>query len=388
VPKPKLRALFVIAVLLLAGCGGKASWNPLDWFGGSSGPQPAPLPPLSGAQTVRVLWSANVGEAGSFAFSPALNGDDVYAAGRGGTVARLDAASGATRWRVTLDAALSGGVGTDGSIVVVASEEGEVFALNAQDGALRWKARVSSEVLAAPVVGEGLALVRSADSRVFAFDTADGKRRWVYQRAASALVVRSPAGVTLVPGLALAGFSGGKIVALALSNGAARWEGTVSLPRGATELERVADVVGEPAVLGREVCAAAYQGKVTCFDMRSGNPIWSRGLSSVTGVRLDARSAYVSDDQGAVHALERFSGRSLWKQDRLAHRRLSLPYAVESAVAVGDFEGYVHFLDRESGAFVARIATDGGAILAAPIRLSRGGFLVQTRNGGLFALSL
>jgi outer membrane protein assembly factor BamB len=107
----------------------------------------------------------------------------------------------------------------------------------------------------------------------------------------------------------------------------------------------------------------------------------------VTGVSLDARNAYVSDEQGALHALDRFTGRSLWKQDKLAHRQLSLPYPAQAAIAVGDLEGYVHFLARDTGAFVARIATDGGAVRAAPIRLPNG-FLVQTRNGGLFALAL
>ena len=378
--------LAVPGAMILGGCSG-VSYNPLDWFGGSSGPTPAPLVPISGGQTVRVLWSNSVGDADRFVFSPVLVGDDVYAASRDGSVVRLDAASGATRWSVSLESRLSGGVGSDGATVVVANEEGEVFALDAKDGAVRWRARVSSEVLAAPSVGDGLAIVRSGDSRVFAFDTADGKRRWVYQRAATALVVRSPAGVTLFRGLALAGFSGGKLVAISTSNGGVRWEASVSLPRGATELERVADVVGDPVVLGQAVCAAAYQGRVTCFDIRSGNPMWSRKVSSVTGVSLDARHAYVSDDQGAVHALDRFSGRSVWKQDRLAHRQLSLPYPTGSAVAVGDLEGYVHFLARDSGAFVARIATDGGAVRAAPIRLPNG-FLVQTRNGGLIALSL
>jgi outer membrane protein assembly factor BamB len=375
-----------LVVLILGGCS-NFSLNPVDWFATSSGPTPAPLPPLSGGQTVRVLWSNNVGDAGQFVFSPVLVGDDVYAASRSGSVVRLDATSGATRWSVSLDTRISGGVGSDGATVVVANEEGEVFALDAKDGTVRWRARVSSEVLAAPAVGDGLAIVRSADSRVFAFSAADGKRRWVYQRAPAALVVRSPAGVTLLRGLALAGFAGGKLVAISTSNGGVRWEASVSLPHGSTELERVTDVVGNPAVLGPAVCAAAFQGRVSCFEIRSGNPIWSRKVSSVTGVSLDARHAYVSDDQGAVHALDRFSGRSVWKQDRLAHRQLSLPYPAGSAIAVGDFEGYVHFLARDSGAFVARIATDGGAVRAAPIRLPNG-FLVQTHNGGLIALSL
>jgi outer membrane protein assembly factor BamB len=139
---------------------------------------------------------------------------------------------------------------------------------------------------------------------------------------------------------------------------------------------------------GREVCAAAYQGRVACFDEATGRQTWSRELSSLTGVGLDARFAFVSDDRGAVNALDRTNGRTVWKQDKLFLRQLSAPLPAGNAVVVGDFEGQVHFLARDSGAFVARYATSGGAVRAAPVSLPGGGVLVQTQNGGLFALAL
>ena len=379
-----LAAAPLVAILLQA-CSG-SSMNPVDWFsGGPTGPLPAALPVLSNPQTVKLLWSANIGAAEAFVFSPALAADGAYVASRSGGVARLDAATGQTRWRVTLGSRLSAGVGSDGAFVVVATEEGEVLVLDALDGALRWRARVSSEVLAAPKLGEGLVLVRSADSRIFAFGAEDGKRRWVYQRPAASLTVRSPVGMTMHQGSAYAGFSGGKLVAIALRNGVMRWESTVALPKGSTELERVTDIVGEPVAQGREVCTAAYQGRVACYDAQNGNQLWAREMSTLTGVAFDARYAFISDDKGAVHALDRSNGRSIWKQDRLAYRQLSQPLPLGTEVALGDLQGYVHFLARESGAFIARIATDGSAVRAAPQRLAEG-FLVQTQNGGLYAL--
>jgi outer membrane protein assembly factor BamB len=272
-------------------------------------------------------------------------------------------------------------------LVVLASDEGEVIALEAQNGAARWRTRVSSEVLAQPAVAGGMVVVRSADSRIFAFAASDGKRRWVYQRAAAPLAVRTPAGVTLHEGLAFAGFSAGKLVALTLASGGLRWEVTVALPKGSTELERVTDVVGNPAAQRREVCVAAFQGRVACYEWQSGSQQWTRDISSLTGVSMDAGFAFVSDDRGAVQAFDRSNGRSVWKQDRLAYRQLSLPQPVGNEIAVGDLEGYVHFLSRDTGAFVARVATDGSAVRAAPLAIA-GGVLVQTRNGGLFAISL
>src|SRR5262249_17978314 len=287
----------------------------------------------------------------------------------------------------TLERKLSAGVGASERTAVVATEEGEVFALEAADGKQRWRARVSSEVLAPPTIGNGLVLVRSVDNRIFAFGEEDGQRRWVYQRAPASLIVRSPSGITIVGETAYAGFSGGKLAAIALANGGVRWESTVAVPKGATELERVTDVVGEPVVQGREVCAAAYQGRVACFDMASGRQVWTRELSSLTGVAVDARYAFVSDDRGSVHELDRTNGRSVWKQDKLAYRQLSVPAPVGNVVAVGDLEGYVHFLARESGAFVARYSSGGGPVRAAPLAFASS-VLIQTQDGTLVALAL
>jgi len=375
------------AAFVLASCSSMPSLNPFDWFSAPAGPKPAELPPLSNPPSVRVLWSTKIGGADAFFFSPVVADDAVFAAARDGTVARLDAATGQVQWRISVGKRLSAGVGGDASLVVVATEEGEVFALEAKDGKVRWRARASSEVLAPPAVADDLVLVRSADSRIFAFGVVDGKRRWVFQRAAAPLIVRSPAGVTIHDKLAYAGFSGGKLVAIALSNGAMRWEATVAVPKGATELERVADIMGSPVAQGREVCAAAYQGRVACYDAQSGTQQWARDMSTLTGVSVDARYAFVSDDRGGVHALDRSNGRSVWKQDKLAHRRLSLPLPQGNEVVVGDLQGFVHFLSRDGGSFVARAATDGSAVLAPPLRLPNG-LLMQTRNGGLYALSL
>ena len=364
-----------MAGIVLAGCAG------------SSGPKPADPPRIENLKRVRTLWSASVGGGQRFAFQPALAAGSVYAAARDGTVVRLDENTGETRWRAALDLRLSGGVGADERTVAVASEEGEVVALDAQTGAVRWRARVSSEVLAAPAIGGALVLVRSIDNRVFAFGADDGKRRWVYQRAPSSLLIRVPAGVTVAGGVAFAGFPGGKLAALALENGAVRWEATVAAPKGSTELERVTDVIGNPAAEGREVCAAAYRSRLACYDAATGRQIWGRDLTSLSGVSLDARYAFVADDRGAVHAFDRGNGQSVWKQDKLAYRQLSTPLAGGEAVAVGDFEGYVHFLARDTGAFIARGETGRGAVRAAPVRLGAG-LLVQTEDGGLFALSL
>jgi len=380
---------WLIAVALLVffmGCSSTPSLNPLDWWSGNSAPKLAELPAVKGSATLRLLWQAKMGTAGGVVFSPAVVAGSIYAADRAGNIARYDQSSGHQNWLVNVGRVLSGGVGADSSTAVVGTADGEVIAVDSENGSLRWRVRVSSEVLAAPVIAGDIVLVRSADSRIFALDAKDGRRRWVYQRSASTLAVRSPAGLVVSRGNVYSGFSGGKLVAMSLSTGGVRWEATVSLPRGSNDLDRVTDVVGLPWVLDREICAVAFQGRVACFDITNGNPIWGRDMSSVSGLAADARYLFVSDDGGAIHALDRANGTSIWKQDKLLRRSLTAPLSLGNHIIVADIQGFIHLVSRDSGEFEERISTDGSAVTAAPILIDKG-FLVQTRAGGLFVFT-
>ena len=131
----------------------------------------------------------------------------------------------------------------------------------------------------------------------------------------------------------------------------------------------------------------AFQGRVACFDIAQGNLLWSRELSSDKGMSLLGKYLYVTDASGAVSALDKSSGSSLWKNDQLTMRRVSTPYVLGNYVAVGDYEGYLHVLSRDDGSLVARLKTNGGGILTAPVELD-GGLLAQTGNGGLYSVAI
>ena len=375
------------AAVTLSGCS-SLSLDALNPFGSKPDPKtlPAPLVTLdSKAVATKVLWNASVGSAGSFVFSPAIAGDAVFAAAADGTLVRLE--NGRQVWRINAGVKLSGGVASDGKLVVVGTDKGDVLAFKAESGAAAWQAKVGSEVLSAPLITEGLVAVRSGDARIYAFDMNDGKRRWVYQRSTPALSLRAATGMLAVPGAILSGFSGGKLVAVALNNGAAVWEVTVALPKGSTELERVADITSSPVVSGKEVCAVAYQGRIACFDAGTAQTQWARDVSSFAGMDLDSRNAYVSDDKGNVIAYDRKAGSSVWKQDKLANRGLSRPLVISNYVAVGDAQGYLHLLRRDDGSFAGRATLDGSAVKAEPRRLGDA-VLVQTANGNLYALAI
>lgn len=377
--------LLSLVALVLCGCASEDPTAP-EWAGVTNEAAPAKL--LEFVQTAKfeLRWQYNLGDSGENLLQPALTKDAIYGASGKGGLTRLDRATGKQVWRIETGMVVSGAVGSGAGLILIGSDKGDVFAYD-EEGKLRWKSKVSSEVLSVPQVADGVVIVRSGDGRIAGLNVEDGKRAWLYERSTPALVVRSHAGVTIQRGVAYAGFAGGKLIALKIVDGSLLWEATVSQPRGNTELDRISDITSSPVLDDEQVCAIAFQGSVACFDIAQGNPLWNREISSDKGMMMLRKYLYFSDTKGLVHALDKSTGSTVWKNDKLSLRDTATPYALEKLLVVGDYEGYLHAMNREDGSMAARIKLDAGAIQAQPIALDDG-LLVQTRLGGLYSLSL
>jgi len=375
------RLLAAGLVLALSGCGTVGGW-----FGaGPSKAKPAELVGFTQSATLAEAWKTDTGDTAGHLFHPQADGDDVFAAG-GSQVVRIAVASGKPVWRTDTGVKLSAGASAGVGLVLAGGGKGELLALDPASGKLRWNIALSSEVTGQLLAVADTVITRTGDGRVHGVSAADGSRKWLYSRNLPALSLRGSGGMVARDDVLYAGFPGGKLVALNAANGAQLWEATVALPRGATELERVADVMGAPVVDERQVCAVAYQGRVACFDRRNGAPLWARDTSSNSGLAMDARNVYVTDDKDAVTAYDKDNGRAGWRQDKLARRQVTAPLAFGDWVVVADGEGYVHVLSAEDGAFVARTKVDGG-VRTPPVDIGPG-FAVQTVKGSVVAFRL
>jgi outer membrane protein assembly factor BamB len=347
---------------------------------------PAPLTEYAPSLAVAARWTASIGSGGGYGFAPQVVGDTVYAAAPSGSVAALDLASGAVRWQVATKP-LSAGVGSDGHVTAVVTQEGMVVAYDAQ-GKQLWASQAASAVNVPPAVGNGIVAVRTTDYRVQAFDAASGKLRWNVQRPGPALALRTSMRMAVEPHLLVVGMPNGRLLVLDAASGAVRWEGTVSASRGASDLERISDVVGEPQIIGPMLCGVSYQGHTTCFDVsQGGRAIWSQDISSATGLTNDGQHLYLADQRDVVRALDLKDGHSLWQQSALLNRHLSTPAVVGPALAVGDYQGYVHFLSRADGKLMARLQVGSSPIQSALVA-SPQGVLVQTGDGKLLLVGV
>lgn len=376
--------LISISFLLLSGC------SYIPWFGGEEDPRPpTELQKRQPEITVNKLWSAKVGEGADkrrLNLIPAMHGGRLYVADAEGRVFAINASNGKVVWERETGLPFSGGPDVNGKYIVLGSSDGDLVALSIQDGTPLWNARVDSEILSVPRIAGSTVVVHTLHDTVYAFDIASGDEIWKYVFPAPILTLRGSSTPLIVGDSAIVGISAGKLVNLELESGLPLWETTVTPPSGRSELERIADIDADPVILDGIVYVATYNGDLAAIDLSSGSVLWRRELSAHEGITAAAGMLYVTDSDDVVWAATPQDGTGTWNQEALRYRHLTAPAVVGNLVAVGDLDGYVHFLDRRDGRLVARDEVADGPITARPL-VSGGKLYVYGDDGTLAALT-
>jgi outer membrane protein assembly factor BamB len=363
-----LLASMMLAALLLAGCA-------------ADKPKPKPLEPLTPKIAGRQVWSAKVDGGVRFPLSVAHRDGSFIVGSSGGTVAGFEAATGRQLWSFNVGAPLSAGVGSDGRHHAVVTVDNQLVVI--EDGKQAWRMQLNSRVSTAPLVAGKRVFVMGVDRAVHAFDTSDGHRLWTLQRPGEALTLLHIGVLTAVKDTLIAG-QGPRLAGIDPDRGTLRWEVPVGTPRGSNEVERLADLIGPPVRLGTRLCARSFQAAVGCVDAETGRLLWARNTGGINAVGGDEELIFGADATDRIVAWKTANGETTWTSERMLFRGLSAPAAIGPTVAFGDFEGYVHFLDRKDGQPLLRLSTDGSQVVGRPV-LSGTTLLVITRNGGLFA---
>lgn len=370
---------FAAAAALLPGCG---------IFGGDDDElKPAELIDFEPTLPVRRAWSAKVGKGSEFlrlALTPATDGGRVYTASFDGIVTAFDAEDGGRIWRVDTDINLTAGPGVGDGRVVVVGRDGQLVAFEATEGSELWRTDIGAESVAPPLIRDNIVVVATIDGQLMGLSAFDGSERWTISYETPPLTLRGNAAPVLVGTAVVAGFDNGRLAAVDLDEGVTEWEVMLSPPSGRSDLERLADVDGAIAAVGQDVYAAGYQGRIAALAAESGQALWSREISSHTGIGADWDRVYTVSDDGELVALSRRTGNEAWRQAGLLRREPTAPTPFGNAVAVGDFEGYIHFFDAGDGRPVARVRAGKGMISGRPLALGNR-LYAQNESGDIYA---
>jgi outer membrane protein assembly factor BamB len=370
-----LVSLTLGALAALVGCGDKDV------------EKPAELVDIRPTLKVARVWSSGLGggaKALRLALRPVAVGSVVYTAAHDGEVVALDEKNGRQIWSARTRLPLSAGPDVGGGLVVLGSSDGDVLALDATNGTERWRRSIGSEILARPLVLDDLIIIRTVDGHLEALSALDGSPRWALDEQVPRLTLRGTAPPVLAGDRIVTGFDNGRVLAVEPRSGEVLWDAIVNAPSGRTELERLADIDAPVRVDGNDVFVVGFQGRVAMLALSSGQIWWARDASSYRGFAMDKDNLYLTNADGVVVAMRRTDGAVLWEQDALKRRSLTAPALDGDALVLGDFEGFLHWLDKSTGEIVARQKTDGDRITNAPLATDAG-VLVQTDSGRLIA---
>ncbi|MDB5817677.1 MAG: hypothetical protein JWQ11_1317 [Rhizobacter sp.] len=365
-------SLIAGSVLALAACG--------------SGPdvrKPAALQPVTNPASLTLAWTSKIANV-EFPLSVAAVGDSFTLASTDGTVLAVQAATGREAWRVAVGAQLAAGVGTDGASTAVVTRDNELIVLNS--GKIVWRQRLNGRVLTAPLVAGERVFVVGIDRSIQAFDALDGRKLWTQQRPSEALTL-TQAGVILPYKNSLLAGQGARLTAFDPTTGAVQWDVPVASPRGANEVERLADLVGPAARVGDTICARSFQAGVGCVFADRGSLSWSKPIGGNDGVAADSEYVFGADTADRITAWRTGTGEAVWTSEKLLYRNLTAPIVTPRGVAFADSQGMIHFMDRATGTLTARLSTDGSPVATTPVMLG-GVMLVVTRSGTLSAFTV
>ena len=359
------RSLQIAALLILA-----LVLSACSWFGGKDDDEelePLELVDIETTLNVTKLWSAKLGDDAEFLrvnLRPAGDGNRIYAASRDGNVIAFDPLSGKKIWTLELDTELSAGPGVGDGMLAVGSADGTIIALNASDGTERWRTNLGGETLSAPLIGADSVVVATVDNLLRALRASDGNERWAIEQSTPILTMRGSASPALAGRTVIAGFDNGRLMAVDIASGDTVWDVVLAPPSGRSDLERLSDIDGQISVVGQDIYAGGYQGRLASLAVESGQVLWAREISSYVGVAADWNSVYTTSDNGEIIALSRRTGQEAWRQTSLLRREPTVPVIFGTSVVVGDLEGYLHFFSVADGTPVARLRFGKAAISA------------------------
>ena len=357
------RLFLLYTLIVLSGCG---------MFGSKDNTEkPAPLVEFTTSLTLKTLWTAYAGSGihdNYLKIAPTFHNGQLFTASPNGLVRVFDFTDGKLVWEQKIDIPISGGPGVGDGNVLVGSHKGDVVALSATDGVEQWRTQVSSEVLVAPRIKQKIVVVRTIDGKLFGLDSQTGTRLWVYEGSrVPLLTLRGTSTPVLTQKLIIAGFDDGKIVALELHTGKLLWKALIAVPSGRTELEQMVDIDADPFLVDNTIYITSYHGRTVAIDIAQGELLWEKKLASTAGLGVDSDYLYVSDTKSHIWAFDRHSGDDWWKQEKLQARRVTAPVSIGNYVVVGDMEGYLHWMRRDSGKFVTRYPMGSASIIVPPL---------------------
>jgi outer membrane protein assembly factor BamB len=380
--KPVNKLCTLVLLCFIAACAGEKD---------NSEP-PAPLTKIEAPVALEQNWKLDTRAAentAAYRLRPLIIDDRAYTIDTSGMVVCVDIATGRKLWKYATDLSTLSGLGGNEKIVIATSGDGDIAAFQIVEKGLEplWKTRVSSEIRSTPVVSDDQVFVRSVDGKLQSLAAADGSQQWVVSRRVPVLSLTGNSEPLVDAKLVYAGFDDGKLIAFDRRNGKTRWETTISIPSGRTEVERLVDLDGQFAMRNGVIYVASFQGRLAAVVAINGDLLWARDFSSFQSMAIDDNAIYLTADNSDLWSIDRRTGTAFWKQDVLHARKITAPSIIKDKLVVADLSGYLHWFDTADGKLVGRIQASSERNYVQPLTWQNS-VLTLDQKGSLSSVSL
>ena len=352
----------------------------------------------------RQVWSVSIGKGNDrqqrITATPVFANGLVYVMDSQAKVTALST-GGKTVWSRSLvprgerpEDASSGGLAYSNGILFATTGFGVLTAINAASGEIFWKHEFDAPANLAPAVAGNHVYVVTQDSRGWAMDFANGRVRANWTATEASAAIASGVAPLVAGGMVIMPYPSGTIEAIDSTSGQVAWSSKVGGARGPAARSTLTAVSGGPVASDDTVYAANQAGRMSAFDLASGELRWSAWEGSYNPVWPVGDSVFLVSDAAQLVRLDKSNGERIWKvplpsfKNARLSRRKSVhanygPVLAGGRLIVASSDGKIRYFDPRSGDLVATGNIPGGAA-SVPIVVN-GVLYILNADGDLLA---
>ena len=350
----KFRSFFLLLSAITVSSCSSLGWMKF-WEDDEEVEGPAALYSINENRFLERQWSVSNGNENLYGrLIPAVYDGQVIYINSSGYISSVDFETGKLNWSRYTEDVVSTGVDVNFKTISYGTLDGKLVTLSSQDGDEIWRSNTSSESLSPPANSGSHMIMHTIDGRITGYNSKTGERDWFHQTVLPSLTLRGTSRPFIEQGFIFTGFAGGKVAMIYPDSGAIRLELPITLNEGKSELERIVDIDGKPVIIEDLLISASYQGNITAINLRDGRPAWQEEISSVKDLVTNGNRVFAVDSRDIIKAFGTATGAIIWEQENLSLRNLTSPASISNLIAVGDYEGYIHLINAQTGNFEGR----------------------------------
>jgi outer membrane protein assembly factor BamB len=315
--------------------------------------EPSKISNISQTKSTKIIWRSKLESNLEHKTHLFHNNDILFAISSSGNLTALNAEDGLVIWTKKFNVKVSSGLSGNDSIIVFTSEDGYIYCVD-YDGKLLWKS-FFGRILSPPLVLDDFMVLRRDDNLFTSFDILEGNIIWKYQAPSSPLTLNTQGKMIYSDGVVYSGLPNAKLIALEATSGFLIWEATISRPKGTSDIDKLNDITSQPVIDNSLIFTVSMNGDVACLDRKTSEILWTRPLSSFVGITDHLDEVLVVHHTDSIYSLNKLTGKSNWRIGDLKGRSLTTGIIIDDYFITGDFEGYLHIIDVNTGVLVGRL---------------------------------